>query len=69
MHLSSSSLDEGLHSGIPNHLLQLAPPFQLHNQLPATLQLEHPSLGHQPLVLDPGAHTNLYKVGGGARGK
>lgn len=52
---------EGLGGVLPNYILRVVPPLAIHNHLPCTLVLTHPTLG-QPLMLDPGAQTTLYKV-------
>ncbi|XP_037798990.1 vacuolar protein sorting-associated protein 13A-like isoform X1 [Penaeus monodon] len=52
---------EGLGGVLPNYVLRVVPPLAIHNHLPCTLVLTHPTLG-QPLMLDPGAQTTLYKV-------
>ncbi|KAG0722861.1 Vacuolar protein sorting-associated protein 13C [Chionoecetes opilio] len=52
---------EGLSGVLPNYTLCLSPPLAIHNMLPCTLTLAHPSFA-QPLILDPGAKTSLYKI-------
>ncbi|KAG7165374.1 Vacuolar protein sorting-associated protein 13-like, partial [Homarus americanus] len=52
---------EGLGGILPNYTLRLSPPLTLHNHLPCTLIVTNPVLA-QPLTLDPGAPTTLYKV-------
>ncbi|KAK7084545.1 hypothetical protein SK128_022286 [Halocaridina rubra] len=57
----SSAQWEGLGGVLPNYTLCFSPPLAIHNHLPCTLMLTHPALT-QPLTLDPGAQTMLYKV-------
>ncbi|KAK8726845.1 hypothetical protein OTU49_010090, partial [Cherax quadricarinatus] len=52
---------EGLSGVLPNYTLRLSPPLTIYNHLPCTLVVTHPVLA-QPLTLDPGALTSLYKV-------
>ncbi|XP_063887436.1 intermembrane lipid transfer protein VPS13A-like isoform X2 [Scylla paramamosain] len=52
---------EGLSGVLPNYTLCLSPPLAIHNLLPCTLTLAHPSFA-QPLILDPGAKITLYKI-------
>ncbi|XP_068229043.1 intermembrane lipid transfer protein VPS13A-like [Palaemon carinicauda] len=52
---------EGLGGVLPNYTLCFSPPLAIHNHLPCTLVLTHPALA-QPLTLDPGGCTTLYKV-------
>ncbi|XP_071548119.1 LOW QUALITY PROTEIN: intermembrane lipid transfer protein VPS13A-like [Panulirus ornatus] len=52
---------EGLGGVLPNYTLRLSPPLSVHNHLPCTVVLTHPVFA-QPLTLDPGAQTTLYKV-------
>nr|XP_045607569.1 vacuolar protein sorting-associated protein 13A-like isoform X2 [Procambarus clarkii] len=52
---------EGLSGVLPNYTLRLTPPLTIHNHLPCTLVITHPVIA-QPLTLDPGALTTLYKV-------
>lgn len=57
---------EGLSGVLPNYTLCLSPPLAIHNLLPCTLTLAHSSFA-QPLILDPGAKTTLYKIDLGKR--
>ncbi|XP_076036664.1 intermembrane lipid transfer protein VPS13A-like isoform X3 [Oratosquilla oratoria] len=46
---------------VPNYIICLAPPLDIHNHLPCTLILHHPALT-QPITLDPGSHSTMYKM-------
>lgn len=52
---------EGLSGVLPNYTLCLSPPLAIHNMLPCTLTLAHPSFT-QSLIVDPGAKITLYRI-------